>query len=64
MNSHLNYVAARARMDERIRAAERARVAGDNYRDRSGGSRRESLARTVARWRPSAAVEPRPCIED
>jgi hypothetical protein len=51
-------------MDERIRAAERARVAGDNYRDRSGGSRRESLARTVARWRPSAAVEPRPCIED
>jgi hypothetical protein len=64
MNSHVNYVAVKARMDDLGRAAERARHARARDRDRSGGSRRGSLARALTRWRPSVPVERRPCIEE
>jgi hypothetical protein len=66
VNSHLSYLAVKARMDERIRAAAQAR--GARARDRSAGFRLGTIGRVVRRRLPGrrfgARVEPRPCVED
>jgi hypothetical protein len=66
MNNHLNYLAVKAYMDDRIRAAVRARAAGTQ--EQSAGSRRASIGRALRLRLPGrrfgVRVEPRPCIED
>jgi hypothetical protein len=66
MNSHLNYLAVKAQMDDRVRAAEQARLAG--ARDQSAGLRHGTIGRALRRRLPGRRfglrVEPCPCIED
>jgi hypothetical protein len=68
MNSQLNYLVVKALMDDRIRSAERARmaVAGDPDRspERSRGALASFLAHRMPRRRPVARVQPQPCVED
>jgi hypothetical protein len=66
VNSHLSYLAVKARMDDRIRAAAQARGAG--VRDRSAGLRLGTIGRVLRHRLPGrrfgVRVEPRPCVED
>jgi hypothetical protein len=67
MNSQLNYLVAKAQMDERIRVAERARLAGgdpERSSGRSPGAAASFAARRVLRTRPAAPMKPEACAED
>jgi hypothetical protein len=68
MNSELNYLVVKVQTDDRIRTAERARVAGAGGPDRSARRARGALASFVARRAPrsraAGRVQPQPCVED
>jgi hypothetical protein len=68
MNGHLNHLAVKAQMDDRIRAAERARMAGAGARDRAAGSSggwvARALSRRLPRRRLGVRVESQPCLDE
>jgi hypothetical protein len=68
MNSQLNYLAVKAQMDERVWAAEQARLAGAGGSSGPAGRARGALAsfgaRRAARIRPAARLKPQACVED
>ncbi len=67
MNSQLNYLVVKARMADRIGAAERARMAGGDPDGSSGrlpGAAASFVARHVQRTLLAARMKPEPCVED
>jgi hypothetical protein len=60
MNSHLNYIAAKTRIDDRVRAADQARLAA--AREREWSARRGwGVLASRTRVRPGARV---PSVEE
>lgn len=67
MNSELDYHVVKSQMADRIRAAERARMAGSDPQWSSGrllGAAATFVARHVPRTRLAARMKPEPCVED